>query len=33
MKKKRKFNEFMDKLIEKLKEEQRYSTAHIYQSA
>lgn len=32
MKKERKFNEFMDKTIKKLKEEERYGTAHIYQS-
>ena len=32
MRKKRKFNEFMNKTIEELKEEKRYGTAHIYQS-
>ena len=32
MKKKKKFNEFMNKTIEELKEEKRYGTAHIYQS-
>ena len=33
MRKKKKFNEFINKTIEELKEEKRYSTAHIYQSA
>ena len=33
MTKKKKFNEFINKTIEELKEEKRYSTAHIYQSA
>ena len=33
MRKKKKFNEFIKKTIEELKEEKRYSTAHIYQSA
>ena len=32
MRKKKKFNEFINKTIEELKEEKRYSTAHIYQS-
>lgn len=32
MKKKKKFNEFMNNVIEELKEEKRYGTAHIYQS-
>ena len=31
MRKKKKFNEFINKTIEELKEEKRYSTAHIYQ--
>ena len=33
MRKKKKFNEFINKTIEELKEEKRYSTSHIYQSA
>lgn len=32
MRKKKKFNEFMDNTIEELKAEDRYGTAHIYQS-
>lgn len=32
MKNKKKLNEFMSEMIEELKEEERYSTAHIYQS-
>lgn len=32
MRKKRKFNEFMNKIMEELKEEKRYGTAHIYRS-
>lgn len=33
MKNKKKFNEFMTKVISELKEEERYATAHIHQSA
>lgn len=32
MRNKKKFNEFMNKTIEELKDEKRYGTAHIYQS-
>ena len=32
MRNKKKFNEFMNKTIEELKDEKRYGTAHVYQS-
>ena len=32
MRNKKKFNEFMNKTIDELKDEKRYGTAHIYQS-
>lgn len=31
MRNKKKFNEFMNKTIEELKDEKRYGTAHVYQ--
>ena len=32
MRNKKKFNEFMNKTIDELKDEKRYGTAHIYRS-